>query len=263
MTQTDPEVVRRLTTVEQQMEDAVKPEVVVDLISPFLALPGLRLFVPMSSSDSAGDATDLSGLAHHLTYNGNPTYNVDGLAPYIDLDGTGDFLSHADHADFDVLGTETTIDAGIRGLLIGGWFWFDAFAVNDGLITKSDGATVAGSSYQLVQNVGNTLSFTVFAGAAVGVTSAALSTAAWYFVVGRYIPSTTVDLFINNVLVSNAVAVPAAINNTGAPLNIGAVNNNVAFCLDGRVSRGFLCAAAHSDATIAALFQQTRGAYGV
>ena len=222
--------------------------------STFLSLSGLRGLWSMSAIQSNGDTFDQSGNGRLLTYNGNPTYNQDGLAPYIDLDGTGDFLSRADEAGLDILGTETYIAAGIRGLLVGGWFWFDAFAVNDGLITKSDGATVAGSSYQLIQNVGNTISFTVFAGAAVGVTSAALSTTAWYFVVGRYIPSTTVDLFINNVLASNAVAVPAAINNTGAPLNIGAVNNNVAFCLDGRVSRGFLCAAAQSDATIAALF---------
>ena len=54
--------------------------------SMYQALTGLRGFWPMSALASGGNAFDLSANVRTLTYNGNPTYDFDSLAPYIRFD---------------------------------------------------------------------------------------------------------------------------------------------------------------------------------
>ena len=115
------DLVKQLTLLQRRVDNQVVPEKSPDLISPFLALPGLVGFWPMSSVQrSTGNAYDLSGQTRTLTYNGNPTYNINNdFAPYIRLDGTGDFLSRADETDLDILGTETIYASTVRGLTLG------------------------------------------------------------------------------------------------------------------------------------------------
>ena len=235
--------------------------------SAFLALPGLRGFWTLGSIDSAGLAYDQSGQGRALSYNGNPTYNYDGLAPYIDLDGTGDYLSRADEAGLDILGTETYVAAAVRGLTLGGWFYTSTTAATQFLCGKSTGAA-AGSSYQLYWlNVGAAVyaAFAVSNGAAfTTVTDATASVGStWHFVVGRYDPSTTVDVYLDNRKTTVAVAVPAAIANTAAQFTIGSLSAGGGSLLTGRASMCFLCTAMLSDAMIACLFHKTKTLYGV
>lgn len=234
--------------------------------SVFQALPGLRGFWPMSGFDSGGDATDLGGLAHHLTYNGSPTYNYSGLAPYIDMvPGTADYLSHLDHADFDILGTETYIAGVAQGLTVGGWFWTDDNTITQGLFTKGN-AAAATSSYELYLNNAGTpdLIFRVSTGAAY-ITSTLVSVftqSAWSFCVGRFIPSTEVKVWFNSTPAIQLIGVPAALPNTAQPLIVGAFATPILH-LDGRASMCFLCAAALPDSTILSIFEQTKPMYGV
>lgn len=265
MSELTPDIIRRISQSEQRLDDLIEPEIFVDLIGPTLALPGLRGFWPMSGFDSGGDTTDMGGLAHHLTYNGNPIYNYDNLVPYIDLDGTGDFLSHADHADFDIFGTETYVAAAVRGLTLGGWFWIDALGANSGLIGKHSGVPGAGGYLLQKLAAADVIRFLIDDGVAqfVSGNTATITAATWYHVVGRFDPSNEVTIFLNGVSSPNAAGIPAAIGNSAVSFEISGFNNGASQLLDGRPSLCWICAEYHSDDIITAHFESTRAAYRV
>jgi hypothetical protein len=186
--------------------------------SMFLALPGLRGFWPMSSFDDGGDAYDLSGQGRTLTYNGDPDYGYWDLRPYIDLDGTGDYLDRADEAGLDITGAETFVTGARQGLTMGGWFQFDELTVanNKGLMSKWVSGTNDRSYLLYHEAAGDTILFGVSGNGIAGVFSPAsiipAAATTWYFCVGRYdTTSADVDCFINNTWYSNAGAGPASI----------------------------------------------------
>jgi len=230
----------------------------------FHGLIGLRGLWYPGIQNSGGVIPDLTLLNNNLAYNGNPTLALhNNYVPYEDYDGTGDFHSVADNATLDILGTETTIAAASRGLTLGGWFWADAFVNGDGLITKGDAATAANSSYNLDLSATG-FKLDIFSGASgFSVSSAAGVTGQWYFVVGRYTPSTELAIFTNGVKVTNVTAIPANINNSTAPLNIGNTASGGARFLDGRWAVAFLCAALIPDTQLTYLFNRSRVLFGV
>lgn len=258
------ELVKQINSLQNQVDGLIKPEVNIDIISPFLALPGLVGFWPMSSVQrSTGNVYDLSGQGRTLTYNGNPTFNYTGLVPYVDCDGTGDFLSRADETDLDVLGTETIYNSAVRGLTLGGWFWSDSLSGNRGWVGKHTSGTnncsyliyTAGTAIRT--HISNTGAYTAgldLASSIVGVTGT------WYFTVLRFIPSTELANYVNGTWTSLVAGIPASIYNSSASLLVGATDGGVN-TLDGRVSLCFLCANALSDSLISALFSRTRAAF--
>lgn len=230
-------------------------------------LPGLIGFWPMSSIQrSSGNAYDLSGQGRTLTYNGNPTYNIyNDLVPYIDLDGTGDYLSRANETDLRVLGTETIYASAARGLTMGGWFWFDNLGgVARGLMSKNLGSTNQ-RSYLLLTNADNNIWAQVSVDGIVGTifdTGITPSTGQWYNIIFRFVPSTSMDIYINGTKYTYTTSIPASIFNSTANFEIGSYNggtNN----LDGRASLCFLCANALPDSLIALKFRRERGLFGV
>lgn len=264
------DLVRQVDNLQRTVDGLVLPEMSRDMISPFQALPGLVGFWPMSSVQrSTGNVADLGGQTRTLTYNGNPTYNIyNNLVPYLDLDGTGDFLSRADETDLDILGTETVFASGVRGLACGGYYWWDnKDTVNgDGMLDKTD--LVNQRSYELFS--GTTPIFRVSSnGTAVTTVTSTVThtTSAWYFVVARYTPSTELAIFVSEpggglTKTINTTSIPASIFNSTSQLEIGRINL-AATALDGRVALQFLCANALPDALISSLFQQTRVLFGV
>ena len=233
------------------------------VVAQMLGLPGLRGLWPMSVFDSGGNAQDVSGHGHHLTYNGNPTYNVDGGVPYIDLDGTGDYLSRADEADLDITGGEAYVAA--PGLTLGGWFYVDAQDDYDNLMGKHASGSQVSYRLQLSSAANARFGFVITTD---GVTDIALSSASgsvptgvWRLCVGRYIPSVSMHTFVNGAWTSLTTGIPASLHSGTAPLEIG--SRAASALLDGRGSLCFLCASALSDATIDRLFQTSRGLFGV
>ncbi|MHA2263565.1 MAG: hypothetical protein ACXAEN_14310 [Candidatus Thorarchaeota archaeon] len=234
--------------------------------SSIQALPGLRGFWPMSAFGSTGNAFDQSGNIRTLTYNGNPTYNYNGLVPYIDFDGTGDYLSAIDHPSLDILGTETYVAAAARGLTTGGWFYAGVltalmFAIGKGLVVD------ATDSYRLLWRgdlANDPFFFSVSNGAAqISITSTIpTSTSLWYFAVGRYVPSTSIDIYVNNNKNTLAAGVYAALGNSPDPFTVGASGTPNSH-LTGRASLCWLCAEALSDTMISALFENQRAMFNV
>lgn len=234
------------------------------VMSNMMALPGLRGFWPMSAFDESGNAFDQSGNGRTLTYNGNPTYNYDDLAPYIALDGTGDYLSRADEAGLDIIGTETFVASGTQGLTLGGWFWLDSLAGAsfERLMAKDDGVNRSFSIY--FSESTDTLSFEIHVTtpATRTVSSGAVSAAqTWFFVVGRFVSGSEQSIFLNGTE-TVAARTDTAINNSTAAFEIGRLGSG-AQLFTGRASLCFLCASALSDAIIGNLWQQSRALFGV
>lgn len=245
-------------------------------VSAFQAIPGLIAFWPMSAlrrDSNVDEVRDLAGGAYHLTSNNIPKFGYENLVPYGWFNGTTQYLSRADGgaADWaDVLGTETKIIAAQRGLTIGGWFWIDAStAANQNLMAKTTGVGAARSYLMWYDDATTVPNFTICLGA--GASTSVVGTAGttgtvdfntWYFWCGRFDPSTELKIWLNENTNTNVVAIPASINDTGAPFTIGA-NGVPALYLDGRASLCFLSMNAVSDAIIFSLFQQTRAMFGV
>lgn len=261
------EISRRLIREDKRLEKLETkegPGASQVAISAFSLLPQLRGLWAMNAVDDGGDVFDFSEQDRVLTYNGNPTFNVDGLAPYIELDGVGDYLSRGDEAGLDILGTESFVHADIQGLTFGGWYWFDDALGNlETLISKWGGA--GQFAYRLVRLAANgfiRLNVSTDGAALVNATSTiAPAIDTWFFAVGRFIPSTELAVFLNYTQYTNIVGVPASIFNSNGDLQIGATNAGAR--LTGRASISFLCAAALSDTIIRTIFQSTRALYGV
>jgi hypothetical protein len=236
-------------------------------VSQFLAIPGLVGFWPMSSVKLNGNARNLSGQDLTLTYNGNGTYNYyNNLVPYADLDGNGDFLTRPDEADLRILGTETIFAAAVRGLTLGGWFWVNALPVtpgtNYGLITKIGAPGQYSYGLYFVDSTSQARMLVSVDGTAVTlINTGNLTGGAWHFIVGRFIPSTSLSISADGVTTTNAVATPASIFNSTTALQIGQIF--LATVLPGRASFCFLSANAINNTDILNLYNSTKTMFGV
>ncbi len=233
----------------------------VNAVSAALLLPELRAFWPGSSFDENNQALDLSGQARTLA---NPavipaTRSTAGLSPYVNfVRANSQYLRRLDEAGLDVTG----------GLTLFCWAYFDitSMASNVGLLSKWQ-TTSNDRSYLLYKTNINTPTFNVTslgtAVSSVGVAGAAVTSAAWYFLAGRFTPSVEVALFVNGTWTTNAVGIPASIFSGAANLLAGAYGGGTptAF-LGGRMALFGVCAAAVPNAIVNAYFEQTRALFG-
>jgi hypothetical protein len=241
------------------------------VIAQYLRLPGLRGFWPMSSVDytAANRGIDASGQGNHLTDFNTVAFGYDNLAPYCQMIlVNNEYLERADGGVgnwADILGTEAEIITAQRGVTIGGWWYFDTIA-NPGftsLAGKGSVISVGNGAYNL-HLVNNLPSFDVSDGVtnnAVTHTST-VSTGTWYFIVGRWVPSTSLAVFLNDSK-AEVVNGKANLQDIARPFTVGKNPGVAALYLDGRVSMCFLCAAQLSDSIILSLYERTRGMFGV
>lgn len=223
---------------------------------------GIRGFWPMSAVDASGNVVNTTGLGN-MSYNGNPVYGLyNDVAPYIELDGTGDYLSAADNAVWDILGTETYI--AIPGLTFGGWFWFDTVALGgeEGvtfvLIDKFQ--SIAIDHYRLSMFDGTGRLTAQLGGGSISPATA-MSPNAWYFLVAKLTPGSEEALLINTTWHTETSGVDTAItDNTGA-LTIGATSTGGS-PHDGKIAMAFVAAAAWPDSYIESIYNYSKSAFG-
>ncbi len=234
-----------------------------EMYGTFLGLPGLRGLWYPGDADDTGAVYDISGQGRKLTYNGNPFIALqNSLVPYFAFDGTGDFLSRPDEAGLKVIGNEGYVAAALRGLTIGGWFWADSLAASPVLISKY---TAAGNLRSYKLDISSSAVRMIVSGTgadAFVATTGAIAAANWYFVVGRYTPSTAVAAFVNNNQSTFTTTIPATLFNTTAAFQIAASDAGTNL-LTGRFGLAFLCAAALPNALLTYLFARTRALFGV
>jgi hypothetical protein len=237
--------------------------------SMYMNLPGLRAFWPMSSvAYTNPQGVDLSGQGHHLTNNNLAQFGRDGLAPYCEFNGTTQYLSKVDGGAgnwADITGLETMISSTQRGLTLGGWFKFDSLDASAEMLISKWGAS-GQRSYQIRRPGGvATLRFSVTVN---GVnitqinTTETVDAVKWWFITARFVPSTTLDLFINNEPATLAIGVPASVFDSTASFII-ANDVTLATPFDGKTSMCFLCAAALPNDMISAMYRFTAPLFGV
>lgn len=250
-------LLRRITMLEDRFNSLVLPEIPANLLRGFMMLPKLRGLWPVASSDENDDLYDYSEQGRRLTNTNTVALDVTGLVSYADfIAANSEYFTRADEAGLDITGNLTW----------GGWFRFDAPSTGaiTGLIGKYGAA--GQRAYMLLKTAANTLHayVSVDGTATVNVQSAVTYAAStWFFIVGRYTPSTELAIFINGTWDTNVVAIPAAIFNSNAALTVGSYSVPVANFLDGQGSLFFLCADALSNAIIEMLFRQSRPLFGV
>lgn len=236
------------------------------VLASYMALPGLVGFWPMSSVNiSSGLTYDHSEQERDLTYNGGALFSYfNGLVPYVDLDGSGDFLSRADEAGLDIIGNEAFFAGGALGLTMGAWVWVDTVRAGDGIISKW-GTTGASGSYMLLV-AGTSFQFAIESAGGVlesvtATNAGSITTGQWYFVVGRWDPSASLDIWVQNIQTTASSAI-ATLRNNAIAFQVGTWSTG-GTALDGRLTLAFLCANTLGDDLITSTFQVSRILFGV
>lgn len=235
-----------------------------DAIGMLQMFPGLRGLWPGSVVGASGQMNDLSTNGLHLTNNSNALFDNDGLAPYTEYDGTADYHSRTDEAAFDIIGNEAYIAN--PGLTLGCWMYPQRNTNAESLISKADGVSFANTSYYLFNRgdvANDPAEFLVSSGAAGFLVRSTDSVVpdTWQFVVGRYIPSSEIRVWVNGNSTVNTTSIPATLANSTIAFNIAA--RNAGNFYDGRVSLAFLCASAVPNIFINTFYQMTAPLFNI
>lgn len=214
----------------------------------FIRLPGLLGYWPMGIRDNAGNVPDHAGGGGFFTEVGTCPTGYDGNS-FVHLGNGINYLTTV--TSFGVTGLETWISSSIRGLTLGGWFMFDALPASAGGLLSKD-AAAPNRGYYLAFGSGSVATFSMSATGAAQTfaTSATATLSSWHFVVGRFIPSAEVAVFVDSDKTANATAVPAQCNVSTGNFEVGRFQSSDAFIQHGKSRDVFICAAALSDALI-------------
>lgn len=230
---------------------------------PFLYLPGLRGYWPMSSVGTAGQAINLVPGGSPFLMPNEGQYGVMLNQPYVSLDGVDDYLDIADGSEVDIIGTETYIEPAMRGLTLGGWFNVGSLPASRGGIFSKYNTSGNQRGYGLNVNPDDKVAMWVSDDGATYETIesvADVSLGQWLFIVGRFVPGDTVSLFVNGVQ-ANVATTQTAIFNSSSALEVGRWSASDE--LELMASRLFLCAMALPDDLIRGLLASSGALYGV
>jgi len=219
-------------------------------VSDHLLLPALRGFWPMSAHHVTAQSAFVDDIACgfdlgmiNAPYLGIRTYT---LAPTCGFTAPQSrYLTYgADNVQHDIVGTETIVPANNRGLTLGCWVFFDALGSEEGLIAKM---LTAGNqlSYWLYKSAADQIVFSISSlgtpASTVSVTSTAtIAAGIWYHIIGRFVPSTALDVYVDSVRTTNAVGVPASLFDSTQPLEMGRIDGGS--YITGFLSLAWLCA---------------------
>jgi hypothetical protein len=192
----------------------------------------------------------------YSAYRGIPIANIDSASSAR--------LTRASEAAFQISGSETYFETASRGMTIGAWVNAQSTGINQTLMGKWQNSPAAMRQYILYAGTGNTWSFIVSSDGTAQTTkthSTVFVTNRWYFVVGRFDPSTHVGIWVNDVYEENTTSIPSSLYVAGTEeFNFGRYNGSGTpqAYLDAYVSFGFLCSSALPDSTIRMLYYRTR-----
>jgi hypothetical protein len=236
-------------------------------ISAYLGLPFLRGFWPTSAVSSTGALIDLAGDKNPSAQGGANCTIWGNSVPCVDLEsGSSQYYYRADAADFDILGTETYIASGRRGLTCGAWVQLEDLGTTKGVISKYDETTCAqDGSYLLYITSSNEARFLVSGDGSTSYTTTiatpTLASGDWNFIAGRFDPSTEIKVWLNEDTNVNTTSIPASIHNSATSFLLGAYTTaagTVGAFFDGKMSMMFLCAGYLEDAIVRRLYYRTR-----
>jgi len=214
----------------------------------FVKLPGLAAYYPMGIRNQSGHAVEHSGTGSNLLQVGTCPTDFDGNS-YAHLGNGTNYLSVA--SQYAITGLETWISSSVRGLTIGGWFMVDSapaaqggfmgkygVVTNYGYAMRWDSANIPGF---FMSGNGSNVLFVGAPASTIGV---------WHFLVGRFMPSTEVAIFVDGDKSVLTAAIPASIFASTQAFEVGRYANDNTRTLHCKARDVFICASALSDALI-------------
>lgn len=166
-------------------------------------------------------------------------------------------LQYLSRADEDALSIHNDLTCGC-------WVYFDAEST--GVATGILGKWYAVGneySYVLYKTSDNILTFAVSTDGvnivSVNDSGENYAESQWFYVVGRFTPSTELALFVNGSWYINTTDIPATIFNSSEDFEIGRYNRSN--YLDGRVSQAFVSAYSIPDRFICSMFSHAKALY--
>lgn len=245
----------------------------VNALSAFTLLEHQRGFWPMSSVDENLLVYDHSGQSRNLTDNNTVAYDTFNLIPYAAfISANSEFLSRADEAGLSITGA----------LTLGCWVRpsDDDPAAGESILGKwkpdSDERSylldrrpvAAGNTFRFrISALGTNASITELdSSVAYGDVGVTATPEQWYFVVGRYIPQGSMDLFVSEGprLYEFTTDYPAGIDDNDSDFRIASIHGAAGvgvYELWGDVTLAFICASALDDVVIYSLFYQTKALF--
>lgn len=203
-------------------------------VSDHLLLPALRGFWPMSANHAAVGQpisyyVDDIACDYDLAMVNSPLLSQKwyGLPPTCQHTSAGfRYLTYgANDLQHCITGAETNVHVSVNGLTLGGWFCFNILANLQGLISKWQ--TVIDNlerGYRLYKDAAHHIVFEISDDGVASnlVTSiATVSLGTWYHLVGRFVPATQLDVYIDGVLDNTAATAMATIHPCTEPFEIG------------------------------------------
>lgn len=265
--QRNPALVNQLTPDFQRRYE---PQFGMAQINAFISqLPGLVGWWPFSAINGSGALQSQDGFSAQMTATGTPSHGYKtspSLAPFHIYDGAS-YHSIASTTRYNISGTEAHVASNAQGLTMG-------CIVNTDTIASTAagryafckwGSSIANAQYRLILTVtGGAFQFAVSNGVNSFVSNSTVSPSAstWYFLAGRYTPSTEVATWVNDSKTTNTTSIPASLNTTAQTLNIGSRSDGTQFW-DGRISMAWLCSMALEDYHIFAIYEMLRPVFGL
>ena len=225
-------------------------------ISSFLMIPKLRGLWTFSSVDENGNLPDYSDQGRLMTNVNNVPFGVYELAPYADFSPS---FSHYFYRN-DEVGLSITGE-----LTVGAWIWLDTAASGFYTILSKANHLTNKRCYDLyIQGDGSNAS-AIFEVSSNGTNSftvtnpRSVSLSQWHFIVARFSPLTTMDIFLDNYPRLNPFGIPSSIYDADTPLVIGATPRSpFDFFMDGRIGISFISASYLSDMILSFLYKNSK-----
>jgi hypothetical protein len=214
---------------------------------PFTQLPGLVAIWPMENSSPL---LDRSGNGCVLTQSGNPAFTQTPTGGKYADKLAADYWYANDDAWNSITGE----------LFIAGWAKHDAIASAQETYAAKWTATGNQRCFAMFRDATGKLQFEVTpdgtGAAAKAVGSAAPYTTSWVFVAGRYVPSTSLTCWVNNVSLYNLTTIPAGTLDGTGRVELGAWNGGTSGMV-GNMGVFALYNIAPSDEQVTALYNAT------
>lgn len=183
---------------------------------------------------------------YNLDLAGTPDQGRFGVAPYVGFNGSTNYASRPSGSL-----------KGLSGFTAGGWFQATS---NDTLMG------VWQTSNQVWRLHINTLAPTFYVSGS-GADNyqvahpANIDAATWYFIAGRYTPSTEIAIWVNGTKTTYGTGIPAALYNSAAQFVIGGAHGG-ANLLTGKASLCWMSHEVLDDAYLTMLFEMGRHLFG-
>jgi len=168
--------------------------------------------------------------------------------------------------ELNISGLEGSVVSTDRGLTMGAWLRTADFSGTNMDIAGKFSIVSNRRSYVLRINTANKPTFIVSSSGTdtVAVTGDALSTQTWYFMVGKFDPSTELRLFVNGQWYSQTGSVPSRLYTTNpARFTVGASDEGTGKFFLGHIQSVFVCNMLVPDVDIEDYYNSVKSWYGL